>query len=87
MVGDDVYARGASDDKGQAYIHVKAIESWLRSEGSIPVNVKIILEGEEEIGSPNLIPFLEEHRGRLACDMVLISYTSMFDKDVPSITY
>jgi acetylornithine deacetylase/succinyl-diaminopimelate desuccinylase-like protein len=87
VVGDDVYARGASDDKGQAYIHVKAIESWLRSEGSIPVNVKIILEGEEEIGSPNLIPFLTEHRERLACDMVLVSDTSMFDKDVPSITY
>jgi len=87
VVGDDVYARGASDDKGQAYIHVKAIESWLQTEGSIPVNVKIILEGEEEIGSPNLIPFLEEHRGRLACDMVLVSDTSMFDKDVPSITY
>ncbi len=87
VIGEDVYARGASDDKGQAYIHVKAIESWLKTEGRLPVNVKIIIEGEEEIGSPNLIPFLEENLERLACDMVLISDTSMFAKDVPSITY
>lgn len=85
--GDDVYARGASDDKGQAYVHVKAIESWLKTEGSLPVNVKIIIEGEEEIGSPNLVPFLKEHKDLLKCDMVLISDTAMFDKDVPSITY
>jgi len=83
----DVYARGASDDKGQAYTHVKAIESWLKTEGRLPVNVKVIIEGEEEIGSPNLVPFLQEHKEMLACDMVLISDTSMFDKDVPSITY
>ena len=85
--GEDVYARGASDDKGQAYTHVKAIEAWLNAEGRLPVNVKVIIEGEEEIGSPNLVPFLEAHKGMLACDMVLISDTSMFDKDVPSITY
>ncbi len=85
--GGDVYARGASDDKGQAYTHVKAIEAWLKTQGSIPVNVKIILEGEEEIGSPNLVPFLESHTDLLACDMVLISDTSMFAPEVPSITY
>jgi acetylornithine deacetylase/succinyl-diaminopimelate desuccinylase-like protein len=85
--GDDVYARGASDDKGQAYTHVKALEAWLKTEGRLPVNIKIIIEGEEEIGSPNLVPFLKEHRDMLSCDMVLISDTSMFDKDVPSITY
>lgn len=85
--GDDVYARGASDDKGQAYTHVKAIEAWLKTKGTIPVNIKIIIEGEEEIGSANLVPFLQEHKELLACDMVLISDTSMFDKDVPSITY
>lgn len=85
--GEDVYARGASDDKGQAYTHVKAIEAWLKTKGTIPVNIKIIIEGEEEIGSANLVPFLQEHKELLACDMVLISDTSMFDKDVPSITY
>lgn len=87
VIGEDVYARGASDDKGQAYIHVKALESWLKTEGRLPVNVKIIIEGEEEIGSPNLIPFLKTHTEKLACDMVLVSDTSMFAKDVPSITY
>lgn len=82
-----VYARGASDDKGQAYIHVKALEAWLKSGEKLPVNVKIIIEGEEEIGSPNLVPFLEKHKEDLACDMVLVSDTAMFAKDTPSITY
>lgn len=81
-----IYARGASDDKGQAYTHVKAIESLMKNEGSVPVNVKFLLEGEEEIGSPNLRPFLEANKEMLACDMVLISDTSMFAEDVPSIT-
>ncbi len=83
----DIYARGASDDKGQSYTHVKAIESFVKSGTPIPVNVKFILEGEEEIGSPNLVPFIETHADMLACDMVLISDTSMFGKDQPSITY
>ncbi|MFV1882878.1 MAG: dipeptidase [Balneola sp.] len=83
----DIYARGASDDKGQSFTHVKAIESFVKSGTPIPVNVKFILEGEEEIGSPNLVPFLESHKDLLACDMVLISDTAMFGKDQPSITY
>lgn len=82
-----VYARGASDDKGQAYIHVKALEAWLKSGEPLPVNVKIILEGEEEIGSPNLVPFLKQHKEELSCDMVLVSDTAMFAKNTPSITY
>jgi acetylornithine deacetylase/succinyl-diaminopimelate desuccinylase-like protein len=85
--GNDVYARGASDDKGQAFTHVKAIEAWLKTVGTLPINIKIIIEGEEEIGSANLVPFLKQHKEKLACDMVLISDTSMFDQDVPSITY
>ncbi len=83
----NIYARGASDDKGQSFTHVKAIESLLNSDDGLHVNVKIILEGEEEIGSPNLVPFLESHKDLLSCDMVLISDTSMFGKDIPSITY
>ncbi len=83
----NIFARGASDDKGQAYTHVKAIESFVKSGTPIPVNVKFILEGEEEIGSPNLVPFLEAHKDLLACDMVLISDTAMFGKNQPSITY
>ncbi|MAL18358.1 MAG: peptidase M20 [Balneola sp.] len=82
-----IYARGASDDKGQAFTHVKALESFVETGQEIPVNVKIVLEGEEEIGSPNLVPFLEANQDLLACDMVLISDTAMFGKDQPSITY
>ena len=83
----NIYARGASDDKGQAFTHVKALESFIKSGEEIPVNVKIILEGEEEIGSPNLVPFIEAHKEMFETDMVLISDTSMFGKDQPSITY
>ncbi|HBQ60377.1 MAG TPA: dipeptidase [Balneolaceae bacterium] len=82
-----IYARGASDDKGQAFTHVKAVESYKKTGQELPVNVKFILEGEEEIGSPNLVPFLEEHKDLLECDMVLISDTAMFGEDQPSITY
>ncbi|MCH8548136.1 MAG: dipeptidase [Balneolaceae bacterium] len=82
-----VYARGASDDKGQAYTHVKAIESYMKTGTELPVNVKFILEGEEEIGSPNLVPFIKKHKDLLACDMVLISDTAMYGEDQPSITY
>jgi len=82
-----IYARGASDDKGQSFTHVKALQSLIEADGGVPVNVKILLEGEEEIGSPNLVPFIESHRDMLECDMVLISDTSMFGLDQPSITF
>ena len=83
----NIYARGSSDDKGQSFTHVKAVESFVKTGQPIPVNIKFILEGEEEIGSPNLVPFIEAHKELLACDMVLISDTAMFGKDQPSITY
>ena len=82
-----VYARGSSDDKGQSFTHVKAIEAYMKTDTELPVNVKFILEGEEEIGSPNLIPFINENKELLSCDMVLISDTAMFGKNQPSITY
>ena len=82
-----VYARGASDDKGQSFTHVKSVAAYLQTGTDLPVNVKFILEGEEEIGSPNLIPFINEHKELLSCDMVLISDTAMFGEDQPSITY
>jgi len=82
-----VYARGSSDDKGQSFTHVKAVASYLQTGTELPVNVTFILEGEEEIGSPNLIPFIEENKELLSCDMVLISDTAMFGEDQPSITY
>jgi len=83
----NIYARGASDDKGQSYTHLKALEAYQRTDTDFPVNIKFIFEGEEEIGSPNLVPFIEEHKDLLSCDMVLISDTAMFAEDTPSITY
>lgn len=82
-----VYARGASDDKGQSFTHFKSIEAYMKTGTEIPVNVKFILEGEEEIGSPHLIPFIKDHKDLLSCDMVLISDTAMFGEDQPSITF
>ncbi|TVR33843.1 MAG: dipeptidase [Balneolaceae bacterium] len=82
-----VYARGASDDKGQSFTHIKSVEAYLKTGTEIPVNVKFILEGEEEIGSPNLIPFIKNNKDLLSCNMVLISDTAMFGEDQPSITY
>lgn len=84
--GGRIYARGATDDKGQAYAHVVAAEVLL-SRGELPVNVKFLLEGEEEIGSANLTPYLREHASELACDAVIISDGSRFAPDVPTVTY
>ena len=80
-----VYARGADDDKGQSMIQLKAFEYMVRS-GELRHNVKFILEGEEEIGSPSLAAFLQEHCELLACDIVLVSDTSMLAPDLPSLT-
>lgn len=82
-----VYARGSSDDKGQSFTHIKSVEAYMKTGTELPVNVKYILEGEEEIGSPHLIPFIKEHKELLSCNMVLISDTAMFGEDQPSITY
>ncbi len=81
-----LYARGAVDDKGQVWLHLKAFEAW-RQAGGPPVNVKMIFEGEEEIGSEHLEPFLEKEKGRLAADAVIVSDSPMFAKGVPSICY
>lgn len=80
-----VYARGASDDKGQVIAHVNALEAHLDAAGTCPVNVKFLIEGEEEIGSPNLEPFLAAERDKLACDAVVISDTAMFSPKIPSV--
>src|SRR5690606_32435694 len=80
-----IYARGSVDDKGQLYLHVKAMEAHFRTAGRLPVNVVMIVEGEEEIGSPNLMPFVEQHADRLRADYVVISDTMMFAPGVPTI--
>lgn len=82
-----VFARGATDDKGQVFLHIKAIEALFAVEGRLPINVKLLIEGEEEIGSPNLAPFVKENAAKLACDSVLVSDTSMFAPGQPSIVY
>ena len=83
----NLYARGAADDKGQVFIHLKSIEAYLRNTGALPVNIKLLIEGEEEIGSEHLVEFIEEHRDLLEADLVLISDSSMFERGVPSICY
>lgn len=82
-----IYARGATDDKGQLIIHIKALESYLKTSGAAPVNVKILLEGEEEVSSPNLMPFIEAHQELLKCDLCIISDTSMRTIDDPAILH
>ena len=82
-----IYARGATDDKGQLFIHLKALESWLESNGSAPTNVKFLLEGEEEISSPNLAPFIKDHLDMLKADVCVISDSSMRTVAEPAITH
>jgi acetylornithine deacetylase/succinyl-diaminopimelate desuccinylase-like protein len=84
---DNLYARGASDDKGQTFIHLKAVEAFLKTKGALPINVKFLIEGEEEIGSEHLDDFVREHADMLKADLVVISDSSMFAKGVPSICY
>jgi acetylornithine deacetylase/succinyl-diaminopimelate desuccinylase-like protein len=80
-------ARGSSDDKGQAFMHVKAAEAYLKGGEALPVNLKFLIEGEEESGSVNLEPFIDKHKDLLKADVVLISDTGLFAPGVPSITY
>lgn len=84
---EKIFARGATDDKGQTFLHIKAVETLLKTEGTLPVNVKFCIEGEEEIGSPNLPPYLSENKEKLSCDVVVISDSDMWDRGVPAITY
>jgi acetylornithine deacetylase/succinyl-diaminopimelate desuccinylase-like protein len=85
--GGNLYARGSADDKGQVFIHFKALEAIMKNAGQLPVNLKLLIEGEEEIGSEHLESFVREHTDLLQADLVLISDSSMFKKGVPSICY
>ena len=80
-----IYARGASDDKGQVYMHVKALE-FMVANNALPCNVKFMIEGEEEVGSENLSDFVKENHAKLENDIILISDTGMIANDIPSIT-
>jgi acetylornithine deacetylase/succinyl-diaminopimelate desuccinylase-like protein len=83
----EIYARGAADDKGQVFMHLKAIEAHLKNGGTLPVNIRLIVEGEEEVGSANLDEFVRGNKSQLAADVVVISDSAMFDRGVPSICY
>ncbi len=83
----NLFARGSSDDKGQVFIHLKALEACMKKDGALPVNIKMIVEGEEEVGSTNLEKFVRDNTELLKADLVVISDSSMFAKGVPSVCY
>ena len=82
-----LYARGTADDKGQVHIHVKAIEALMKTQGALPINLKVMIEGEEEIGSANLWNFVTKYRDRLKSDALVVSDTQMLGRGVPTVTY
>lgn len=82
-----LFARGASDDKGQVFMHVKAIEALMKNSGTLPVNVKFLIEGEEEVGSPNLEKYIVENKEKLSADVIVISDTGMYAPGHPAVCY
>ena len=83
----NLYGRGTADDKGQVHIHLKALEALRNTAGKLPINVKVMIEGEEEVGSVSLWDFVRQNRERLKADALVVSDTAMLAKGVPSITY
>ena len=83
----EIYARGSADDKGQVFMHFKAVEAHLKQNGNLPVNMKFLIEGEEEVGSANLDNFIKGHKDLLKANVVVISDSPMFDRGIPSICY
>jgi acetylornithine deacetylase/succinyl-diaminopimelate desuccinylase-like protein len=85
--GGKIYARGATDDKGQMLIHIKSVQAYLKNGGTLPLNIKFIIEGEEEIGSHNLEQFVDKNKKLLKCDTILISDTALYAPGIPTLTY
>jgi acetylornithine deacetylase/succinyl-diaminopimelate desuccinylase-like protein len=83
----NIYGRGTADDKGQVHIHLKALESLHQVNGKFPINIKVLIEGEEEVGSVSLWDFVQKNKAKLKSDALIVSDTSMLGKGVPSITY
>src|SRR3954471_21498302 len=83
----NIYARGATDDKGRMLTHVKSVAAWIKTVGKLPLQVKFLIEGEEEVGSEHLGPYVEQNREKLACDAVVFSDCSQFAPGIPAITY
>ena len=84
---NQLFCRGASDDKGQVYLVLAAVDSYLRTTGRLPINLKIVVEGEEEISSPNLPAWVEQHKAQLTCDAVLICDSGILAEDMPLINH
>jgi acetylornithine deacetylase/succinyl-diaminopimelate desuccinylase-like protein len=82
-----LFARGSVDDKGQVHLHIKALEALLKTQGKLPINIKVMIEGEEEVGSVSLWDFVKDNRKRLQADALVVSDTSMLARGVPSVTY
>jgi acetylornithine deacetylase/succinyl-diaminopimelate desuccinylase-like protein len=83
----NLYGRGTADDKGQVHIHLKALESLHQAHGKFPINIKVLIEGEEEVGSVSLWDYVQKNKEKLKADALVVSDTSMLGKGVPSITY
>src|ERR1700729_1723903 len=83
----NIYGRGTADDKGQVHIHIKALESLQKVNGKFPINVKVLIEGEEEVGSVSLWDYVQKNKEKLKADALVVSDTSMLAKGAPSITY
>ncbi|ADV63261.1 peptidase M20 [Isosphaera pallida ATCC 43644] len=83
----NIYCRGATDDKGQMFTHLKAVDAWMKSVGKLPINVKFLIEGEEEVGGANLERYVAENTAKLACDYAVISDTSQYAPGLPALTY
>src|SRR3954469_24007990 len=82
-----LFARGAADDKGAIVAQLAAISAYLKTEGTLPVNIKMLVEGEEEVGSKNLMPFLERHHARLQSDVIVVCDTENIEVGLPCVTY
>ena len=87
IAGRSLFARGSTDNKGQHFAHLKAVEAYLKTGTPLPCDLTFVIEGEEEVGSANLAKFLKSHRRELACDAVVVSDTGMPDADHPALTY
>src|SRR6266852_6261633 len=85
--GGKLFGRGTADDKGQVHIHLKAFAALQQANGKLPLNVKVLIEGEEEVGSVSLWDYVQKHKSKLQADALVVSDTSMLGPGVPSITY
>src|ERR1017187_8250910 len=87
IAGRSLFARGSTDNKGQHFAHLKAVEAYLKTGTPLPCDLTFVIEGEEEVGSANLAKFLKSHRRELACNAVVVSDTGMPDAEHPALTY